>query len=1024
MAWQLIYTSSPRLLQAGRTGFGTVAKHAAIRGALQSELERFSQFSRIEGLRSDRTLYYHRVLSVQGETFHVITRLKDAGFDYTGRTNHIAHHIVIPSSELAVNPKGLSPVDVILAFTHKRLWRDTWDEAPLEFSPAEDISLASLPRTLKLPAEQWRDFTGSAANAAILAPGEVAESCWLHSPPEDFADRLLPLIGESLLLHPAPWQISFATEVQPTDRIEEISWRGVPTGSPVSATAAQSVRPTVNLTDPAALPTIVLEYSHLAEHGTSDPARAPRASSTTFPPLRAEAGGGFAARSTDPISTGSGSGASVDSRTPTKLQDLIKPKRATARKKSTPAAFFALAAIFVILATAGFGIYWYFQEVHAKSVAELGAASRAIESDLGQSLPVMGSLKETPTAELKAATENLSKISNFIQKKTLTAAIQEAKDSQETFSGNDTLSNVFNDIRKKLEARVSQNEFHTLLEAGDWQAMLDLRLSPDTQEGATLRAINKLKDTQVSLSPDAKLAALYDIAKSTRDLKLSPKKIDKLDEMMASTVHGVAEQALKPENENSPPPQSLNGINIALKGLDWNDLGDRFPKSGKSLSALRKLVGKPLSDPQQAAAADIIRLEFSELGLKDPSWLKIVEKAQSPTVVKPDVPSQPEITQNIPKILIFENQKDAESFIDSPKNKDLKFARVLNLSVKTFSLIKPEDVANPNEFKFKEHLLKAMKDVVGFFYFSSTADMKSVQFFGLVKPPKIAIKLTISPAEINYDAAMTMLDLSTIKGLLDRFYSYSGSDLEALNFKWVIETKEGSSGAHAIHGDTDTINFTPRKNELEEEIKQLQEENAKIPKPNQKEVDSQYKEIADLFDIGTRNGGETFVSFLRNEKKIEFSDSDIQKTTLQHIGIFPEYLKSCMDTIQKNKSGGEKIKFASQMTRCINKFSDTSNPTLTESVKRAKSEEKIPQDMTAFLTGLEASKIKIIDELIESQKESAALDKEIEARKKQIEEAQKLLAILNKKEDLFSKLKLVAFGENNEPLVEISFKNQ
>jgi len=30
MAWQLIYTSAPRLLEAGRSGFGTVARHRAI----------------------------------------------------------------------------------------------------------------------------------------------------------------------------------------------------------------------------------------------------------------------------------------------------------------------------------------------------------------------------------------------------------------------------------------------------------------------------------------------------------------------------------------------------------------------------------------------------------------------------------------------------------------------------------------------------------------------------------------------------------------------------------------------------------------------------------------------------------------------------------------------------------------------------------------------------------------------------------------------------------------------------------
>jgi hypothetical protein len=47
MAWQLIYTSAPRLLEAGRSGFGTVARHRQIGPLLVSACERASQFARL-----------------------------------------------------------------------------------------------------------------------------------------------------------------------------------------------------------------------------------------------------------------------------------------------------------------------------------------------------------------------------------------------------------------------------------------------------------------------------------------------------------------------------------------------------------------------------------------------------------------------------------------------------------------------------------------------------------------------------------------------------------------------------------------------------------------------------------------------------------------------------------------------------------------------------------------------------------------------------------------------------------------
>jgi hypothetical protein len=101
MAQQLVYTSSPRLLQAGRTGFGTVAMHAGIPSWLQSEIEGFSQFSRLPGLDPSRVILCHTIFGQGDRKHHVFSRIQDCGADYTGRTNHIAHHFIFTAAEIA-----------------------------------------------------------------------------------------------------------------------------------------------------------------------------------------------------------------------------------------------------------------------------------------------------------------------------------------------------------------------------------------------------------------------------------------------------------------------------------------------------------------------------------------------------------------------------------------------------------------------------------------------------------------------------------------------------------------------------------------------------------------------------------------------------------------------------------------------------------------------------------------------------------------------------------------------------------
>src|SRR4051812_30907629 len=107
MGWQLIYTSAPRLLEAGRSGFGTIVRHRALSPLLVGAIERVSQFSRLPGLDEHRVIYSYRIIVIGGTRYHVISRICDAGADYTGRTNHLAHHLVFDQRETG-SMNGLS----------------------------------------------------------------------------------------------------------------------------------------------------------------------------------------------------------------------------------------------------------------------------------------------------------------------------------------------------------------------------------------------------------------------------------------------------------------------------------------------------------------------------------------------------------------------------------------------------------------------------------------------------------------------------------------------------------------------------------------------------------------------------------------------------------------------------------------------------------------------------------------------------------------------------------------------------
>lgn len=190
MAWELIYTSAPRGLRAGASGYCTVAQTIGLREDLAAALERRSLFTH-EPKGSSPPYFSFRNLSLGGETWRVLTRALDAGLDFTGRRHFLAHHLVLEAHE---ETSGIQPVDFLLGW---KGWRDRWQEAPQELAKIKMESFWNGVTRIGLPAREWKRVTGDAGWA--VQPHQLASPVgWLAT--DLSAMELLRLMGESTAL--------------------------------------------------------------------------------------------------------------------------------------------------------------------------------------------------------------------------------------------------------------------------------------------------------------------------------------------------------------------------------------------------------------------------------------------------------------------------------------------------------------------------------------------------------------------------------------------------------------------------------------------------------------------------------------------------------------------------------------------------------------------------------------------------------------------------------------------------------
>ena len=231
MAQELIYTSASQGLLPGSSGFCTVARTVGLSPVLAGILESRSGYRHLFPPQSDKAglnpvNWVHGTIRLAQTPTHILSRIGDAGLDYTKRSNVIAHHLILGPDEL----KSCGPAAIL---AQSELMRSAWEQPPTEFPQERPIpSLPPNPTADSLRCVHWERATGDAGWGGVLAESVLQSrtACLLYEPGTD----LLPLFAESIALVPEllRWKITFSTYVREVPPGATFLWKGMLAGTP------------------------------------------------------------------------------------------------------------------------------------------------------------------------------------------------------------------------------------------------------------------------------------------------------------------------------------------------------------------------------------------------------------------------------------------------------------------------------------------------------------------------------------------------------------------------------------------------------------------------------------------------------------------------------------------------------------------------------------------------------------------------------------------------------------------------
>ena len=207
MSQEILYTSAPEGLKPGSRGFCTVVSTAGMASNLAEKLESLSGYRHAFAPHGPEAPlnpvnYSHLILSVGGQRYHVLSRIADAGQDYTSRSNKLVHHVALAESELVASGPAAVLAEPGFCVTK-------WD-GQTRILPSGRVPSGRSPGPA--PCQAWQAATGDAGWAGyvgeqLLSGGKPASVIFL--PGTD----TLPLIMEVIDVLPAArrWDITFSS---------------------------------------------------------------------------------------------------------------------------------------------------------------------------------------------------------------------------------------------------------------------------------------------------------------------------------------------------------------------------------------------------------------------------------------------------------------------------------------------------------------------------------------------------------------------------------------------------------------------------------------------------------------------------------------------------------------------------------------------------------------------------------------------------------------------------------------------
>lgn len=225
MSLELINASVERGLR-GSSGFATAVATRGLPAGLEPMLEQLSayDFDASRAIGADRIEWAHRIVTVQGRPFSVLSRTAPCGSDWSGRANRVSHHVVVEASERA--PAG--PAWTLSAM------RTLADTVPKIEERAEGPVVPSSGSLAPRAAHAWTAMGFDAGWAGVVAQALVDSPnapCYLVLPPECDA---LPLLNDVLALIPEDrrWLVTFSTRFQRANANTRCQLRCVRAGAP------------------------------------------------------------------------------------------------------------------------------------------------------------------------------------------------------------------------------------------------------------------------------------------------------------------------------------------------------------------------------------------------------------------------------------------------------------------------------------------------------------------------------------------------------------------------------------------------------------------------------------------------------------------------------------------------------------------------------------------------------------------------------------------------------------------------